>query len=100
MPVTLNRYTDKAIITKDDVFCGRPSKWGNPFVIGRHGNRDMVIEKFEDWFIKQPRLLKALPEIRGKNLICFCAPKRCHGDVLIKYANLPQEQFDELMRLL
>lgn len=28
------------------VYIGRPSKWGNPFVIGRDGSREEVIEKY------------------------------------------------------
>ncbi len=28
-----------------DVYVGRPSKWGNPFVIGRDGRRGEVIRK-------------------------------------------------------
>jgi Domain of unknown function (DUF4326) len=28
--------------TADRVYVGRPSKWGNPFVIGRDGIRDQV----------------------------------------------------------
>ena len=27
-----------------DIYIGRPSKWANPFVIGRDGNREQVIE--------------------------------------------------------
>lgn len=26
-------------------------------------------------------------ELAGKDLICYCAPKACHGDVLIEVAN-------------
>ena len=25
--------------------------------------------------------------LRGKDLVCWCAPQRCHADVLLKYAN-------------
>jgi uncharacterized protein DUF4326 len=31
------------------VYIGRGSKWGNPFRIGRDGNRAIVIAKFERW---------------------------------------------------
>jgi len=31
------------------VYIGRPSKWGNPFVIGRDGTRPQVIERYERW---------------------------------------------------
>jgi len=30
----------------DRVYVGRPSKWSNPFVIGRDGSRDEVIAKY------------------------------------------------------
>ena len=70
-----------------DVYVGRPSKWGNPFVIGRDGEREQVIEKYRQWLLGQPALLAALPELKGKTLACWCAPKACHGDVLAELAN-------------
>jgi len=71
-----------------DVYIGRPSKWGNPFVIGRDGDRAAVVEKFEKWFLQQPALMEACRrELRGKRLACFCAPLACHGDVLAAYAD-------------
>jgi len=69
-----------------DVYIGRPSKWGNPFEIGRDGTREQVIEKYRAWILTQPHLMAALPELRGKVLGCWCAPKACHGDVLAKLA--------------
>jgi hypothetical protein len=71
----------------DRVYVGRPSKWGNPFVIGRDGTRDEVIAKYRAWIVRQPSLISALPELRGKNLVCWCAPQRCHAEVLIELAN-------------
>jgi Domain of unknown function (DUF4326) len=35
--------------TADRVYVGRPSKWGNPFVIGRDGSRNDVIAKYRAW---------------------------------------------------
>jgi len=67
-----------------DVYIGRPSKWGNPFHIGIDGTREEVIEKFRNWIITQPKLLKDLHEIKGKTLGCWCKPKVCHGDVLVE----------------
>jgi hypothetical protein len=26
-------------------------------------------------------------ELRGKHLVCFCAPKACHADTLLRIAN-------------
>lgn len=65
-----------------DVRIDRRTKWGNPFVIGRDGNRDEVIKKFRDWIVNQPELMAALPELKGKRLGCWCNPQACHGDVL------------------
>lgn len=76
---------------KYDVYIGRPSKWGNPFIIGRDGTRDEVVAKYEAWIYTQPQLLADLHELRGKVLGCWCAPLACHGDVLARLANQPME---------
>jgi hypothetical protein len=75
-----------------DVYIGRPGKgqagpWGNPFVIGRDGDRATVIAKYERWLHTQPQLLARLPELKGKRLGCFCHPRPCHGDVLARLAD-------------
>jgi hypothetical protein len=70
------------------VYCGRPSKWGNPFKTGIDGNRTEVIEKHRVWFLSHPTLLKeAKLELKGKDLICWCAPKSCHCDIILEVAN-------------
>jgi len=74
--------------SQDGVYIGRPSKFGNPFVIGQHGDRAQVIKRFEEWLLAQPKLVEAAKqELRGKNLVCWCAPQACHGDVLMRIAN-------------
>jgi hypothetical protein len=74
-----------------DIYIGRPSKWGNPFVIGRDGNRDEVIEKYRAYIVGHPTLLTAVKsELKGKVLGCWCAPQSCHGDVLAGYGALLQ----------
>ena len=72
-----------------DVYIGRPSKWGNPFVIGKDGTREQVVTKYREWIISQITLIEALPELRGKVLGCWCAPHMCHGDVLAELAGEP-----------
>lgn len=73
-------------IPKNAVYVGRPTKWGNPFVIGQDGNRDEVISKYRSWLWAQGPAY-ALEELRGKDLVCWCAPKACHADVLMEAAN-------------
>lgn len=71
-----------------DVYVGRPSKWGNPFVIGKDGDRDEVIQKYEAWLRGQPELLDAVgPELEGRVLACWCSPDPCHGEVLVRIAD-------------
>ena len=71
-----------------DIYIGRPSRFGNPYLIGRDGTRDEVIEKFRVHVIERPLLVKTIRrELRGKVLGCWCAPKPCHGDVLLEIAN-------------
>lgn len=86
MPKLYNQANDPYI--EDAVYIGRPTKWGNPFVIGKDGNRPTVITKYEEWLRGQPELVEAVKrELNGKDLVCWCAPKACHGDVLMRIAN-------------
>ena len=65
------------------VYIGRGSPYGNRFVIGEHGDRDRVCNLFDR---------EQLPEMDvsalvGRDLVCFCAPHRCHGDSILLKAN-------------
>ncbi len=70
-----------------DVYIGRPSKWGNPFKIGRDGAREEVLQKYQVWLAGQWDLLDSLDEVRGKVLGCHCKPHGCHGDILALVAD-------------
>lgn len=81
-PRVLNKRIDK--IPKDAVYCGRGSPYGNPFKIGDHGaTRDDVCDHFEREVLPTLNVSK----LRGKDLVCFCSPKRCHCDSLLRKAN-------------
>jgi len=92
----LNKHT--AGSHEDAVYIGRGSKWGNPFRIGIDGDRAAVIAKYERWLRSQHHLLRALDELRGRNLLCFCAPKACHGDLLLRLANASRDERISLWR--
>ena len=93
MPKVLNKYHSNTSI--DAVYIGRHSKWGNPFKIGQvyknlRLTRDQVIDCHTDWLLYSDigkELLKDIGELRGKNLLCFCKPLSCHGDLLLELAN-------------
>ena len=85
-------------------YIGRPSVLGNPYKIGIDGDRAQVIQKFRDHLdevLKDPehpvtRRIRELAIIARNGdlfLVCFCAPKSCHGNVIkdaIERMNRPQ----------
>lgn len=72
-----------------DVYIGRGpgSKWGNPFVIGKDGDRKEVISKYIAYFWSEPNLFEHTSELKGKVLGCWCKPRACHGDFLADVAD-------------
>lgn len=75
------------------IFVGRPSKLGNPFKIGRDGDRNQVIEKYRVWLWQQiksrgpaweelKRLKQLLLQKQSLVLTCYCFPHRCHAEVI------------------
>lgn len=70
-----------------DVRIDRKTKWGNPFIIGKDGTREEVIQKYKEWICEQPHLMNSLHELKGKRLGCWCKPQPCHGDILADLAN-------------
>lgn len=76
-----------------DKHSGVKSKWGNPYthIIDKEtlaefivGTRDEAIEKYSEYIQNNQELMNSLDELEGKILGCWCSPKSCHGDVLIK----------------
>jgi len=68
-----------------DVYIGRPSKYGNPFKIGRDGSRAEVIQKYRIWLASRPELVEDMRKnLKGKVLGCWCKPEACHGDVILE----------------
>lgn len=61
----------------------RGTDFGNPFIIGVHGDRPTVIYRYDyEYFPNHPELHAALHKLRNKVLGCWCAPEPCHGDGL------------------
>jgi len=87
MPKVYNKHHKDA--PPGAVYIGRGSPYGNPFHIGpKDGDRDEVCDKFEAMVEADPQM-KAMfiAHLRDKDLVCFCAPLRCHGDYLLRIAN-------------
>jgi hypothetical protein len=84
MPKVYNQKNND--FPRDAIYVGRPSYWGNPFVIGKDGTREEVLEIFEAWF-KTSNKMQHIIELKGKDLVCHCSPLPCHADLLLKWAN-------------
>lgn len=57
--------------------------WGNPYEEGRDGTRAEVIALYARRLDAHPELTARLPALTGMVLCCWCAPARCHGEVLL-----------------
>lgn len=72
-------------------FPKKSSPFYNPSKIGKHGNRDQVIEKYKNYILKKleqsQELMNLLKSMKGKKLGCWCHPEKCHGDVLLELIN-------------
>lgn len=93
MPKVLNKH-HLGYIPKGAVYIGRNRKhepenpFANLYEMPKDGNREQVCEKYRVWLLEQPELIaKIKRELRGKDLVCFCAPQQCHGDLLLEIAN-------------
>lgn len=83
----------------------RPTKWGNPFVVGdticipQDGGTewlevevdpDLAVALYRSW-IHQPAqealMREACSHLRGQDLACWCADAPCHADVLLEIVN-------------
>lgn len=99
-PVVLNKKRVRQMSNPPNgdagLYVGRGSAFGNPFPILDYTDpkeRDRVCDLFESWIHKQPALLQRVrAELKGRNLVCFCAPARCHADTLLRIANATEEQ--------
>lgn len=88
-PKLINLLTEKPA-PRDYIYIGRAmsnyslpeSKWANPFKIARDEDRVEAIEKYREHLLNSPQLLRALPELAGQTIACWCTPKPCHGDIL------------------
>jgi ribA/ribD-fused uncharacterized protein len=73
-----------------DVYVGRPGPWGNPVPLPSEAHRDAYVDQYRDWLLAQPHLRARIPELTDKTLGCWCAPRRCHADVLAWLASVPK----------
>ena len=109
MPKRIQRKRTKGWkMPPNTVYVGRPTKWGNPFVVSNDAERVAYYAKrcnvdlWDNWpvadretAVKEYRKRVAphlnsfrLRSLRGKDLACWCPlDQPCHVDVLLEIAN-------------
>lgn len=85
-----------------DTYIDRRSPVGNPFILKDESQRDLVCDKYYEWFKHRLRLederiiahLNTLMDVYKRygrlRLFCWCAPKRCHGETIVSYFTEPK----------
>lgn len=87
------------------VYVGRPTKWGNPFVVGKPSaflgggkvqDQRHAFVLYRSLALDNAALVTAAQaELRGHDLACWCevslypSDGSCHADVLLEIANGP-----------
>lgn len=96
MGEVLNYYHIGKMIPDGAVYIGRAmphyglakSKFANPFKLTKDEPRGTTLDKYKSWLWNEIRLgnitVNDLAELKDKDLVCFCHPKPCHGDILIR----------------
>lgn len=91
MTTVVNIYKDTY-----DVYIGRKGQgqdgyFGNPYAMRNETDRDECILAYQSYFNDRiendPEFKRRILELKGKRLGCFCAPKKCHGDIIAQYLN-------------
>ena len=72
-----------------EIFGGRGGLFGNPFRIGKDGDRKQVIEKFKIYFWNRINededFRKECVVLKDKVVGCYCKPLDCHLDVIVSW---------------
>lgn len=79
------------------IYIGRAGKgqdgyFGNPFTLEKDGDRNEILHKYREWIKHRighdDEFRARVAELKGKTLVCFCIPKKCHGMVLAAWADI------------
>lgn len=70
---------------------GEEGKWGNPIILQSEWERVEVLGRYRRWLyeeIQASRIsIQELAWLKGKVLGCWCAPRLCHGHILVAVSN-------------
>ena len=84
--------------TSTSILIDRRTIFGNPFVLYNESDREKVCSEHQHWLdmwldyhqeinigkYSNKEVIENLHLLKNKDLLCWCAPKQCHGDYLLK----------------
>lgn len=86
----LNKHHHGNLVPPGAVNIMRGTPFGNPFVMGRDGDRGEVVRRYRVWLWGRlqadPVFAERVRALHGRDLCCCCAPAACHGDILARAA--------------
>ena len=93
-PFLINLKVPPELEGEEVFYIGRPSPLGNPFPLRSESERDACVERYGVWLRERVKVgdarvmgaltrIKLLLETKDVGLQCYCAPKRCHGEMII-----------------
>lgn len=103
----LNFYKEGLKIPDNAIYIGRKSykhnlpesKYHNPFKLSEGEAREATIERYRQYLWKEVRsgniTVEELASLYGKDLVCYCAPNPCHGDVLLSAIKWAKDKIKE-----
>lgn len=81
------------------IWVDRRSPYGNIFKLGIDGDVDEVTRLYVNYLLDTPALIEDIKlNLKGKSLVCWCVPDRCHAEILIRLANDPDFKLDTLLQ--
>lgn len=92
MPRVYSRRKGAETPPADAIYVGRPTVWGNPFIVGVDGDQGECVELYRKYIMRASSAAmnlreRARRELAGKDLVCWCHLLPCHADVLLEVAN-------------
>lgn len=78
---------------------GLDGYFGNPYILRKEKDREKILEKYTLYFESRLRtdeeFTDRVKKLKGKILVCFCEPKKCHGDIIVKWINSMEEKLNK-----
>jgi hypothetical protein len=93
MPRVLNsHHIDPKTLPGNAAYISVGTKWDKGYRAGKDGTKAEVLEMHKHDLAHDHQKLREIDELQDKDLVCYCHPSMCHGDILLELAAMPFEE--------